>query len=46
MVRKHFGLGGAVNRLNVNLEGPVGKSATFKVDNAWNTAFVYGAFYF
>lgn len=43
---KHFGIGGAVNRLNVNVEGPVGKSATFKVDNSWNTAFVYGSFYF
>ena len=43
---KHFGIGGAVNRLNVNVEGPVGETATFKVDNSWNTAFVYGSFYF
>ncbi len=43
---KHFGFGGAVDRLNASIEGPVGESATLKVDNAWNTAFVYGSFYF
>ncbi|MET0516732.1 MAG: hypothetical protein ABW047_15550 [Nitrospiraceae bacterium] len=43
---KNFGLGAALNRLNVNVEGPVKESATFKVDNSWNTAFVYGSIYF
>ncbi|HJR77301.1 MAG TPA: hypothetical protein VJ805_10015 [Nitrospiraceae bacterium] len=43
---KHFGVGGAVNGLDVDVESPVGKSATFTVDNSWNTAFVYGSLYF
>ena len=43
---KHFGIGGALNRMDANIQGPVGSSAVFKVDNSWNAAFVYGSLYF
>ncbi len=43
---KHFGIGGALNRIDANIQGPVGNSAVFKVDNSWNAGFVYGSLYF
>ena len=44
-ISKHWTLGAAYDRFTINLEGPVNHTATFKVDNAWNSLYSYLSFH-
>lgn len=43
---KHFGLGAAFNRLNVELDYDSKKGDGWSLENDWNTLYFYGALYF
>ena len=43
---KHFALGGAFNRLNVDADVDPNKGGGFSFENDWNTLFLYGSLYF
>ena len=43
---KHFALGGAFNRLDIEADVDPKKGGGFSLDNDWNTVFLYGALYF
>ncbi len=43
---KHFALGGAFNRLSVDVDIDSSNGREFSVENDWNTVFLYGSLYF
>ncbi len=43
---KHFALGGAFDRLNIEADVDPKKGGGFSFENDWNTVFLYGSLYF
>jgi hypothetical protein len=43
---KHFSIGGAYNRLDIELKADPDKGRGWRVENDWNTLYAYGALYF